>query len=52
MTDSVTPTTGTASFPIREAQNTSVTAKSDSMTISSTIGTARSSTARLRVTEL
>ena len=38
MTGSVKPTTATASFPSRETQNTSATANSDSMIISSTMG--------------
>ncbi len=45
--DSVSPTVATASGPRCETQNTSATAKSDSITISSTIGMASSTIARL-----
>ena len=38
--DSVRPTVATASAPSRDTKNTSTTAKSDSMPISITIGTA------------
>ena len=47
ITDSVSPITATASRPSRDTQKTSTTANSDSITISSTIGTASSRTARL-----
>jgi hypothetical protein len=47
MIDSVIPTTATASLPRRETQKTSARAKSDSMIISKTMGTARRRTARL-----
>ena len=44
-TDSVSPTAATAGAPSEATQYTSTTAKTDSMTISSTIGTASSSSA-------
>jgi len=44
--DSVSPTVATASAPSRETQNTSATAKIDSIDISTTIGTASMMTAR------
>ncbi len=44
---SVSPTVATASAPRRDTQNTSTTPNSDSMHISSTIGTANSTMARL-----
>jgi hypothetical protein len=44
--DSVSPTVATASAPRRETKNTSTTAKTLSMTVSSTIGTARRKIAR------
>ncbi len=45
--DSVSPTVATASAPSRDTKKTSQTANTDSMTISSTMGTASSTTARL-----
>ena len=47
MRDSVIPITATASLPRRETQKTSTTANKDSMSISSTMGMASKSTARL-----
>ena len=44
---SVSPTVATASAPRRDTQNTSTTPNSDSMHISSTIGTASRTMARL-----
>jgi hypothetical protein len=44
--DSVKPTVATASAPSRETKKTSQMAKTDSITISNTIGTARRITAR------
>ncbi len=46
--DSVMPTVATALAPSLPTQNTSVTANSDSSTISSTIGMASSRMARFR----
>jgi len=43
---SVSPTVATAAAPSRETKKTSETAKTDSMIISSTIGTASSRIAR------
>src|SRR5881394_3836879 len=48
ITDSVSPTVVTASTPTRLTQKTSTTAKSASMLISKTIGTASMNKARLR----
>ena len=47
--DSVRPTVATALAPRRPTQKTSTTAKSDSRTISSTMGMARSRIARFRL---
>ena len=46
ISDSVMPTVATASGPSRPTKNTSATTKTDSIIISSTIGTARRTTAR------
>ena len=46
ISDSVTPTVVMASAPSLPTKNTSTTRKTDSIIISSTIGTARSTTAR------
>ena len=48
--DSVRPTVATASEPSRDTQKMSTTAKSDSIDISRTIGTARRTTALLTET--
>ena len=47
ISDSVIPTTATAVGPSRPTKKTSTTAKSDSIDISMTIGTARRKIARL-----
>jgi hypothetical protein len=44
--DSVSPTVATASAPSRETKNTSTSANSDSLAVSSTIGIASSSSDR------
>ncbi len=49
ISDSVSPTVATAFAPTRPTQNTSTTANSDSSTISSTIGIAKSKIARFRL---
>src|SRR5215831_12644880 len=50
--DSVSPTVATASDPSLDTQKMSTTAKIDSIDISSTIGTARRTTARPTVTSV